>query len=68
MQNESLKTCEQVLSEFSNKGVSVRSWAIANNIAPSVVHSLLRGRTTGRIGASHKAAVLLGLKHGEIVE
>lgn len=68
MHKESLKTCEQVLADFERKGLSVRSWALANNLAPSVVHSLLRGRTTGRLGASHKAAVLLGLKHGEIVE
>lgn len=68
MQIESVKTCKEVLEEFARKGISVRSWAIAHNLAPSVVHSLLRGRTTGRLGASHKAAVLLGLKHGEIVE
>lgn len=63
-----LKTKEEVLNEFVRRGQSVRSWAISNGVAPSVVHSLLRGRTTGRIGASHKAAVLLGLKNGEIVE
>jgi gp16 family phage-associated protein len=68
MEQTPLKTREQVLSDFANKGVSVRSWAIANDLPPSVVHSLLSGRTTGRIGVSHKAAVKLGLKHGEIVE
>lgn len=63
-----LKTREEVLADFANKGISVRSWAIANSIAPSVVHSVLNGRISGRIGESHKAAVKLGLKNGEIVE
>lgn len=68
MEKKQLKTREEVLEGFASKGLSVRGWAIANGLQPSVVHSLLRGRTTGRIGESHKAAVLLGLKNGEIVE
>jgi len=67
MEQKALKTREDVLAEFSNKGISIRSWAIANGLAPSVVHSLLKGRLTGRIGESHKAAVKLGMKHGEII-
>ncbi|MCA8060690.1 helix-turn-helix domain-containing protein [Burkholderia cepacia] len=63
-----LKTREQVTDEFARKGISVRSWAIANGVNPSVVHALLKGRLSGRIGGSHKAAVLLGIKHGEIVD
>lgn len=65
---EPLKTREEVLADFARKGVSIRGWAIANGLTPSVVHSLLKGRLTGRIGESHKAAVKLGLKHGEIVQ
>jgi gp16 family phage-associated protein len=68
MEQRTLKSKDEILDDFSRKGVSVRSWAIANGLSPAVVHSLLRGRTTGRIGESHKAAVKLGLKHGEIVE
>lgn len=63
-----LKTREQVIEEFARKGISVRSWAIAHGVNPSVVHALLKGRLSGRIGGSHKAAVLLGIKHGEIVD
>jgi gp16 family phage-associated protein len=66
MEQKQLKTTEDVLQEFAESGTSVRSWAIANGLPPSVVHSLLKGRTTGRIGVSHKAAVLLGLKNGKI--
>lgn len=67
LQNQ-LKTREEVLAEFADKGVSVRGWAISHQISPSVVRAVLDGRLAGRIGASHKAAVLLGLKHGKIVE
>lgn len=63
-----LKTREQVIDEFARKGISIRSWAIANGVNPAVVHALLKGRLSGRIGGSHKAAVLLGIKHGEIVD
>lgn len=68
MEQKPLKTREEVLADFTRKGISIRGWAIANGLVPSVVHSLLKGRLTGRIGESHKAAVKLGLKHGEIVQ
>lgn len=68
MEQKRLKTREEVLADFANKGISIRSWALENGLAPSVVHSLLKGKLTGRIGESHKAAVKLGLKNGEIVQ
>jgi gp16 family phage-associated protein len=68
MKQKSLRTREEVLADFSNKGISMRGWAIANGLTPSVVYALLKGRLTGRIGESHKAAVMLGLKHGEIAQ
>jgi len=68
MEQKELRTREEVLQDFANKGISIRGWAIAHGMAPAIVHGLLKGDRKGRIGASHKAAVLLGLKHGEIVE
>ena len=68
MEQKPLKTREEILADFARKGISVRGWAISNGLTPSVVHSLLKGRLTGRIGESHKAAVMLGLKHGEIIQ
>lgn len=64
---EGLRKREEVLSDFINKGRSIRGWAIANGLQPSVVHGVLNGRLIGRIGEAHKAAVKLGIKHGEIV-
>ncbi|MDB5931636.1 MAG: hypothetical protein JWR60_3343 [Polaromonas sp.] len=68
MNEAPLKTKEEVLEDFARKGVSLRSWAITHNLSPAVVAGVLKGRIAGRIGEGHKAAVLLGLKDGEIVE
>lgn len=67
MEQKPLKTRQQVLEDFARRGQSIRGWAKANDVDPSVAHGVLSGKLTGRIGESHKAAVLLGLKHGEIV-
>ncbi|MDP2786802.1 MAG: DNA-binding protein [Pseudomonadota bacterium] len=64
---EGLRKREDVLADFINKGRSIRGWAITNGLQPGVVHGVLNGRLTGRIGEAHKAAVKLGIKHGEIV-
>lgn len=61
-------TQEQVLEDFARKGISVRKWALKHGLSPSVVHGLLKGKLTARIGKSHEAAVLLGIKDGEIIE
>ncbi|WP_063533486.1 MULTISPECIES: DNA-binding protein [unclassified Burkholderia] len=63
-----LKTREEVLADFSRKGVSVSSWAKRHGLNPAVVHAVLKGTRQARIGQSHKAAVLLGLKEGEIAD
>jgi gp16 family phage-associated protein len=63
-----VKTAKQVKAAFARKGVSVRSWAIANKFCPSLVCEILnekKGRKCLR-GESHKIAVRLGLKQGEI--
>ncbi|MEY4592277.1 MAG: hypothetical protein RIR18_1172 [Pseudomonadota bacterium] len=67
MKQKELKTREAVVAEFARKGISIRGWAIKNGVDPSIANAVLKGRLTGRIGESHKAAVLLGLKYGEIV-
>ena len=57
-------TREELLAKFDYEGVTVTGWAAANGFAPSVVYALLQGRTKGRRGEAHRAAVALGLKHG----
>lgn len=68
MIEEPLKTAEQIMAEFARKGQSVRGWALANGLNPAIVWGVLHGRYAGRIGESHRAAVKLGMKRGEIMQ
>jgi len=63
------KTREQVKEEFARKGVSIREWALANGFSPKLVYEILANpvRVCKR-GQSHKIAVRLGLKKGEITD
>lgn len=61
-----LRTPEQARAELKRKGVAVAHWARDNGIPRSVVYGLLHGRLIGTFGAAHRAAVLLGLKDGEV--
>jgi len=63
-----VKTVEEVKKEFDRKGLSFSLWARQNGIRPGVVYDLITGRQLGRRGQSHKAAVLLGLKEGDVTE
>lgn len=68
MAPKQLKTREEVLADFARKGMSIRRWAIEHGVQPATANAVLKGRLRGRIGESHKVAVLLGLKDGEIAE
>lgn len=68
MKNSGLRSRDDVLEDFARKGISVRSWALKHDLTSSVVHGVLKGKRTARIGKSHEAAVLLGIKDGEIVK
>lgn len=59
---------QEVKENLNRNGMSVRSWALKNNFTPSLVNNVLKGKVSCRIGLSHKIAVLLGIKDGEIVE
>lgn len=62
-----LRTPEEVRSEFKRKGVSIASWATANNLNVNMVFEVLSGRKKGIRGQAHKIAVMLGLKEGEVI-
>lgn len=62
------KTPEDVKAELARKGVSISQWAAANGLNVMVVYAVLSGRRKGNRGETHRAAVLLGLKQGEIVQ
>ena len=61
-----LRTPEEVRRELERKGIPIAVWARANGLPPRPVYDVLAGRNAGRYGVAHKAAVLLGLKEGEI--
>jgi gp16 family phage-associated protein len=63
-----LKTREQVQAEFKSAGISLSEWARANNFNRMTVVDLLRGARQGLRGETHRCAVALGMKHGEVVD
>lgn len=63
-----LRTSDDVRKEFNRKGISIASWASANGFETNLVFEVLSGRKKGIRGQSHKIAVKLGLKAGEIIE
>lgn len=65
-----LRTPAQALAEFKRTGQSIRGWALAHDLPVTVVYEILRGSTRRRClrGDSHRAAVLLGIKAGELPE
>lgn len=62
-----LKTPDQVKAELSRKGISIAKWAAANELSPLIAYQVLSGRHKGTRGEAHRAAVLLGIKDGEVV-
>jgi gp16 family phage-associated protein len=69
-QMRTLKTVAAVRADFERKGISIAQWARDHNVGRQLVYEILRGspRRQCRRGESHRIAVLLGLKDGEIAE
>lgn len=61
-----LRTHKQARDEFDRKGKSIAEWARENGFSRSLVYEVLAGRKKCKRGQSHKVAVLLRLKAGEI--
>lgn len=62
MLSKTLKSPEEAREWFERHGVPVTDWARAHGFDPAVVFALLSGRTRGRRGMAHHAAIALGLK------
>jgi gp16 family phage-associated protein len=62
-----LKTKDQVKAEFIRTGTSIAGWARQHNVNRALVGAILNEERPCRIGQSHKIAVLLGIKNGEVV-
>lgn len=62
--NQFLRTPEEARAWLERYGVTASAWARSHGFDPAVVFSLLSGRTRGKHGQAHRAAVALGLKAG----
>lgn len=63
---KTIRQPNEVRAELKRKGVPIAKWARDHKLPTAVVYGLLSGRLVGTFGQSHKAAVLLGLKDGEL--
>lgn len=62
----SLRSISEVRAELYRRGQTVRGLAAELGVSERILHELLRGRLRGLRGQAHRAAVLLGLKEGEV--
>jgi gp16 family phage-associated protein len=62
MNDKQLRTVEEARAWLDRHGVSVSEWARAHDFRPTVVFSVLSGRTRGRRGQAHRVAVALQIK------
>lgn len=63
-----LKTRDEARQELRWKGISIAGFARKHGVSPDQVRDVLRKDTPCNFGASHKIAVLLGIKDGVIDE
>lgn len=62
-----LKTPQEVREDFRRRGQSFADWARRHNVSGDLVSAVLTRSRPCLRGESHKIAVLLGIKDGEIV-
>jgi gp16 family phage-associated protein len=63
-----LKSREEAKKELAYRGISVTAWAKRYGFTADQVRDVLRKERPCNFGASHKIAVLLGIKAGVIDE
>lgn len=63
-----LLTPEQAREALNEKGMSIAEFSRIHGLNRQMVSDLLAGRKKGLRGEAHRAAVLLGIKKGVIVD
>ncbi len=63
-----LVTPAQAREHLRRTGQSVAGWARKHGVDQALTHEVLRGAKKGHYGESHRIAVLLGIKDGELGE
>lgn len=61
-----LRTATEVRKDFDRRGISIAQFARDNGLNQGIVYQVLSGAKKGRRGEAHRAAVLLGIKAGEV--
>jgi gp16 family phage-associated protein len=59
------QACKEARERLERQGISIKDFALQNEIHPSTVYAVLNGQKKCLRGESHRAAVLLGIKEGE---
>lgn len=67
MEQIQFKSREDILLDLSNKGISIAELSRQIGYDRMTVYSVLHSDRPCRFGKSHKIAVALGIKSGEIV-
>lgn len=60
-------TPQEAREELRRRGESITGWARKHGFRPRLVFDVINGRLAGNYGKSHRAAVLLGLKNGAVI-
>lgn len=69
-QTTTLKKPDEVRAEFERKGISIAEWSRVHGVNRQLVYEILSAnpRRSCTRGDSHRIAVLLGIKAGELAE
>lgn len=62
------QACAEARERLASQGLSARQWAQMHGLTPSTVYAVLNRQKKCLRGASHRAAVLLGIKRGETAQ
>lgn len=62
------QACAAARERLTALGVSAKEWAEQNELTPSTVYAVLNRQKKCLRGESHRAAVLLGIKSGEVAQ
>ncbi len=60
-------SAQEVRNRLRCRGQTVSGWARDNGFTPRLVFDVLDGRLKGNYGKAHRAAVMLGVKAGELL-
>ncbi|MDR6230462.1 gp16 family phage-associated protein [Pseudomonas sp. SORGH_AS199] len=60
------QACKEARVRLEMQGISVKDFALKHQLSPSTVYAVINGQKKCLRGEAHRAAVLLGIKQGEI--